>query len=272
MNRTNAQSTLVPDALATIAACVHSQPLMELAVALRAIVTGSLSLPADRVDAISRITRDLANSQRCLQAHLTLNDPRVKYYAKAFCRACIQAVPLTAENPTRDLVWQARVKVALIQDASLQSHAKLLLDHVRLRVTSAQTNPTPLHRANGTMPNCTPKPYSLRKHSLVDARRRRRKRIQLLSQLQRRFLSRCRPLSFRSPASFRAMPSRLLCRGNVAPCGMLPLVRDMHQCLRFGICAAYRRHSINSVQDFRNRFRRERLRQMIAMNLARFVE
>lgn len=143
MNRTNAQSTLVPDALAMVAACVHSQPLMELAVALRTIVTGSLLLPADRVDAISRITRDLANSQWCLQAHLTLNDPRVKYYATAFCRACIQAAPLTAENPMRDLVWQARVKAALIQDASLQSLAMLLLEHVRLRVTSAQTNPTP---------------------------------------------------------------------------------------------------------------------------------
>lgn len=153
MNRTNAQSTLVPDALAMIAACANSRPLMELAVALRAIVTGTLLLPADRVDTISRITRDLANSQWCLQAYLTLNDPRVKYYAKAFCRACIQAVPLTAENPTRDLVWHDRVKTTLIQDASLQSHAKLLLEHVRLRVTLAQEVTAPATQSNATPPH-----------------------------------------------------------------------------------------------------------------------
>ncbi len=72
--------------------------------------------------------------------------------AKAFCQACIQAVPLTVENPTRDLVWQARVKVALASDALLQSHAKLLLQHIRLRVTPAQPVVVPAIAANTAAP------------------------------------------------------------------------------------------------------------------------
>jgi len=138
MHRTNAQSTIVPDAIAIIAACTGSRAMMELAVALRAIVTGAVLLPPDRGESISRIASDLMNPQWNMQAHLTLNHPAVKYFAKTFCRACIQAVPLTPENPTRDLVWQQRVKEVLEQDASLQSHAKLLLQQIKLRVTPAQ--------------------------------------------------------------------------------------------------------------------------------------
>jgi hypothetical protein len=138
MHRTNAQSTLVPDAIAIIAACTGSRAMMELAVALRAIVTGAVLLPPDRAETISRIAADLMNPQWNMQAHLTLKHPAVKYYAKAFCRACIQAVPLTPDNPTRDLMWQERVKDVLEQDASLQSHAKLLLQQIKLRVTPAQ--------------------------------------------------------------------------------------------------------------------------------------
>jgi hypothetical protein len=40
MQALDVYSTLVPDALAIIAACTESQPLMELAVALRAVVRG----------------------------------------------------------------------------------------------------------------------------------------------------------------------------------------------------------------------------------------
>jgi len=138
MHRTNAQSTIVPDAIAIIAACTGSRAMMELAVALRAIVSGAVLLPPDRADAISRIAADLMNPQWNMQAHLTLKNPLAQYFAKAFCRACIQAVPLTPENPTRDLRWQQRVKEVLERDASLQSHAMLLLQQVKLRVTSAQ--------------------------------------------------------------------------------------------------------------------------------------
>jgi len=138
MHRTNAQSTLVPDAIAIIAACTGSRAMMELAVALRAIVTGAVLLPADRAEAISRIASDLMNPQWNMQAHLTLNHPAVKYFAKTFCRACIQAVPLTPENPTRDLRWQQRVKELLERDVSLQSHAMLLLQQIKLRVTPAE--------------------------------------------------------------------------------------------------------------------------------------
>jgi len=123
---------------------------MELAVALRAIVTGAVMLPSDRAETISRIASDLMNPQWNMQAHLTLNHPVVKYVAKAFCQACIQAVPLTPENPTRDLVWQQRVKEALERDASLQSHAKQLLQQIKLRVTPAQPVVAPAIAANAS--------------------------------------------------------------------------------------------------------------------------
>jgi len=156
MQRKHVYSTLVPDALAIIAACTESRPLMELAVALRAVVSGTVFLPPDRAETISRIARDLTNAQWNLQAHVTLKDPIVQHLAKQFCRACIQAVPLTAENPTRDLNWKARVKAALTQDASLRSHAKLLLQNVRLRVTPAQAMPVQAAPAQAT--NATPPP------------------------------------------------------------------------------------------------------------------
>jgi hypothetical protein len=148
MHRTNAQSTIVPDAIAIIAACTASRAMMELAVALRAIVTGAVMLPGDRAETISRIATDLMNPRWNLEAHLTLNHPAVKYFAKAFCRACIQAVPLTPDNPTRDLKWQQRVKEVLERDASLQSHAKLLLQQIKLRVTPAQPVVAPVIAAN----------------------------------------------------------------------------------------------------------------------------
>jgi len=143
MHRTNAQSTIVPDAIAIIAACTGSRAMMELAVALRAIVTGAVLLPGDRAETIARIASDLMNPRWNLDAHFTLNHPVVKYFAKTFCRACIQAVPLTPENPTRDLRWQQRVKEVLERDASLQNHAKLLLQQIKLRVTPAQPVVTP---------------------------------------------------------------------------------------------------------------------------------
>jgi len=148
MHRTNAQSTLVPDAIAIIAACTGSRAMMELAVALRAIVTGAVLLPPDRGESISRIAADLMNPQWNMQAHLTLNHPVVKYFAKAFCQACIHAVPLTLDNPTRDLKWQQRVKEVLERDASLQNHAKLLLQQIKLRVTPAQPVVAPAVAAN----------------------------------------------------------------------------------------------------------------------------
>jgi len=143
MHRTNAQSTIVPDAIAIIAACTGSRAMMELAVALRAIVTGAVLLPPDRAETISRIAVDLMNPRWNLEAHLTLEHPVVKYFAKAFCRGCIQAVPLTPENPTRDLMWQQRVKEVFERDASLQNHAKLFLQHIKLRVTPAQPAAVP---------------------------------------------------------------------------------------------------------------------------------
>lgn len=149
MHRTNAQSTIVPDAIAIIAACTGSRAMMELAVALRAIVTGAVLLPGDRAETISRIASDLMNPRWNMQAHLTLNHPAVKYFAKAFCRACIQAVPLTPENPTRDLIWQQRVKEALGRDASWQSHAKLFLQQIKLRVTPPQPVVAPVIAATG---------------------------------------------------------------------------------------------------------------------------
>ncbi len=152
MHRTNAQSTIVPDALAIIAACSESRSLMELAVALRAVVSGTVLLPPDRVETISRIATDLMNPRWNVEAHVTLMDQRVQYFASAFCRACVQAVPLTAENPTRDLVWQARVKATLEWDMSLQNHAKLLLQHIRLRVTPAQRAVAPAVAANAVPP------------------------------------------------------------------------------------------------------------------------
>ncbi len=153
MQRKRVYSTLVPDTLAMIAACANSRPVMELAVALRAVVSGALLLPPDRGETILRITRDLMNPEWNLRAHITLRDPIVRYWAKMFWRACIQAVPLTAENPVRDLVWQGRAKAELERSASLQNHAKLLLRQITLRVTPAQpvvapviatkTNPPP---------------------------------------------------------------------------------------------------------------------------------
>lgn len=150
MYRTNAQSTIVPDAIAIIGACTGSRAMMELAVALRAIVTGAVLLPGDRAETISRIASDLMNPRWNLEAHLTLEHPVVKYFAKAFCLACIQAVPLTPENPTRDLKWQQRVKEVLERDASLQSHAKLLLQQIKLRVTPAQPAVAPAIAVNAT--------------------------------------------------------------------------------------------------------------------------
>jgi hypothetical protein len=150
MHRTNAQSTLVPDALAIIAACTGTRAMMELAVALRAIVTGAVLLPRDCGGTISRITADLMNPQWNMQAHLTLNHPVVKYFAKAFCYGCIQAVPLTPENPTRDLVWQERVKAVLERDVVLQSHAKLLLQQIKLRVTPVSSPHAPTVAAKAT--------------------------------------------------------------------------------------------------------------------------
>lgn len=152
MHRTNAQSTLVPDALAIIAACTGSRSMMELAVALRAIVTGAVLLPPDCGETISRIAADLTNPQWNMQAHLTLNHPVVKYFAKAFCRGCIQAVPLSPENPTRDLLWQERVKEVLERDVVLQSDAKLLLQQIKLRVTPAQAV-APTIAARATQPH-----------------------------------------------------------------------------------------------------------------------
>ena len=148
MHGANVQSTLIPDAMAIIASCTGSRSLMELAVALRAIATGKILLPPDRSETSARIAQDLMNRRWNLEAHVTLVDPRVQYFAKAFCIACIQAVPLTAENPTRDLVWQTRVRATLAQDALLQSHAKLLLQHIRLRVTPAQPAVVPAIAAN----------------------------------------------------------------------------------------------------------------------------
>ncbi len=138
MQRKRVYSTLVPDTLAMIAACTNSRPVMELAVALRSVVSGALLLPSDRGETILRITRDLMNPEWNLRAHITLRDPILRYWAKMFWRTCIQAVPLTAENPTRDLVWQSRVKAELVRNASLQNHAKLLLRQITLRVTPAQ--------------------------------------------------------------------------------------------------------------------------------------
>ncbi len=138
MQRKRVYSTLVPDTLAMIAACTNSRPMMELAVALRAVVSGALLLPPDRGETILRINRDLMNPEWNLRAHISLRDPIVRYWAKTFWRACIQAVPFTAENPARDLVWQGRVKAELVRNASLQNHAKLLLRQITLRVTPAQ--------------------------------------------------------------------------------------------------------------------------------------
>ncbi len=138
MQRKRVYSTLVPDTLAMIAACTNSRPVMELAVALRAVVSGAVLLPPDRGETILRITRDLMNPEWNLRAHITLRDPIVRYWAKMFWRTCIQAVPLTAENPARDLVWQGRVKAELERNASLQNHAKLLLRQITLRVTPAE--------------------------------------------------------------------------------------------------------------------------------------
>jgi len=155
MQRKHVYSTLVPDALALIAACTESRPLMELAIALRAVVSGTVLLLGDRVETISRIARDLTNKHWNVQAHVTLTNPMVRYYAKAFCQACIQAVPLTAENPKRDSAWQARVKVALTHDPILRAHAKQLLGQIRLRVTPAQVKPvqaTPVQPVNTTPP------------------------------------------------------------------------------------------------------------------------
>jgi hypothetical protein len=143
MQRKHDYSTLVPDALAIIAACTNARPSMELAVALRAVVTGTVLLPPDRAETISRIAADLMNPRWNLQAHITLKDPLVQYHARAFFRACIQAVPPTADNPKRDLVWQGRVKTALERDASLQAHAKAFLQGIKLRVTPAQAAATP---------------------------------------------------------------------------------------------------------------------------------
>ncbi len=138
MQRKRVYSTLVPDTLAMIAACTNSRPMMELAVALRSVVSGALLLPPDRGETILRITRDLMNPEWNLRAHITLRDPILRYWAKMFWRVCIEAVPLTAENPARDLVWQGRVKAELERNASLQNHAKLLLRQITLRVTPAQ--------------------------------------------------------------------------------------------------------------------------------------
>jgi hypothetical protein len=126
--------------------------MMELAVALRAIVTGAVLLPADCGGTISRIAADLMNPQWNMQAHLTLNHPVVKYFAKAFCRGCMQAVPLTQDNPTRDLVWQVRVKEVLERDVVLQSHAKLLLQQIKLRVTPTKSV-APTIAARATQPH-----------------------------------------------------------------------------------------------------------------------
>ena len=141
MHRTDGQSTIVPDALAMIATCTESRPLMELAVALRAIISGTVLLPADRGETISRIARDLMNPHWNVQAHAVLKDPMVRHFAKTFCQACIQAVPLTPENPNRDQLWQSRVKAALMHDPSLQGHAKQLLGQIQLRVTPAPIMP-----------------------------------------------------------------------------------------------------------------------------------
>ncbi len=150
MQRKRVYSTLVPDTLAMIAACTNSRPVMELAVALRAVVSGALLLPPDRGETIQRITRDLMNPEWNLRAHISLRDPIVRYWAKMFWRTCIQAVPLTAENPARDLVWQGRVKAELERNASLQNHAKLLLRQITLRVTPTQPVVAPVITANAT--------------------------------------------------------------------------------------------------------------------------
>ena len=144
MQRKRVYSTLVPDTLAMIAACTNSRPVMELAVALRSVVSGALLLPPDRGETILRITRDLMNPEWNLRAHITLRDPIVRYWAKMFWRTCIQAVPLTAENHARDLVWQGRLKAELERSASLQNHAKLLLRQITLRVTPAQSVVAPV--------------------------------------------------------------------------------------------------------------------------------
>ncbi len=144
MQRKRVYSTLVPDTLAMIAACTNSRPMMELAVALRSVVSGALLLPPDRGETILRITRDLMNPEWNLRAHITLRDPIVRYWAKMFWRTCIQAVPLTAENPARDLVWQGRVKAELVRNASLQNHAQLLLRQITLRVTPTQSAVAPV--------------------------------------------------------------------------------------------------------------------------------
>lgn len=135
MPRKHDYSTLVPDALAMIAACSESPPLMELAVALRAVVRGEILLPPDRFETISRIATDLINPHWNVQAHVTLLDPRVQYYAKAFCRACIQSAPVASQE--RNLSWHTRVKSAYSQNPSLRQLGELLIAHVRLRVRPA---------------------------------------------------------------------------------------------------------------------------------------
>ncbi len=139
MQRKHEYSSFVPDVLTFIAYCTNARPMAELAVALRALVCGSISLPPDRFETTARIATHLMNPEWNLRAHLTMRDPIASFFAKAFFRACIQAVPLTPENPKRDFVWFKRFQAVFVRDPALQAHAMAFLNCIKLRVTPAQS-------------------------------------------------------------------------------------------------------------------------------------
>lgn len=157
MQRKHEYSTLVPDALAIIAASTNARPMMEVAVALRAIACGAILLPPDRWETTARIAMHLMNSEWNLRAHLTMRHPVSKFFAKEFCKACIRAVPLTPENPTRDLAWLNRFKAVFLRDPALQGHAVAFLNCIKLRVTPAQAMPAQAVPAQTAIASPSPK-------------------------------------------------------------------------------------------------------------------
>lgn len=143
MDRTNIQSSIVPDAVAIIAVCATSRPLAEMAVALKLISDDELSWPSEFRHTASkwRIAQTVSSLYWRVEARTAMRDPDVQELAFLFYQICLQRVPTNSPNPLTDEDWLLRVRDFFLRQKPLQLIAGDLLDQFPMPETYEEAIP-----------------------------------------------------------------------------------------------------------------------------------
>jgi len=129
MHGAHIPSSTIADTMVLIAICTGSRALLELAIALRALTTGSICVPPgpENAEMVHRIARSLLDPQWMTRTRAALGDTRVEQLAGHFYEACLMSVPTNAQAPLSDATWLTGVRSLYSTERAMQFMAEALV-------------------------------------------------------------------------------------------------------------------------------------------------